>query len=98
MFLKNSCLLGEKQQMWLKELKIAIVEKNVTTINKLLDMLPSLEDPKEIEEAIYLLKEATSLVQGLKDKTEASMIQMQKNIKFLNSATANKTAKFDITS
>jgi predicted translin family RNA/ssDNA-binding protein len=84
--------------MWLNQLKIALIEKNVENINKLLDNLPHLEKAQEIEEALYLLKEATSLVQGLKDKTEASMVQMQKNIKFLNSATANKTAKFDITS
>jgi len=84
--------------MWLNQLKIALIEKNVENINKLLDNLPHLEKAQEIEEALYLLKEATSLVQDLKDKTEASMVQMQKNIKFLNSATANKTAKFDITS
>ncbi len=84
--------------MWLNNLKIAIIEQDLDKLNNLMENLPALSEKKDITEAIYLLKEATSLVQGLKDKTESSMIQMQKNIRFLNSAVANKTAKFDITS
>jgi len=68
--------------MWLKELKIAVIQKNV----------------EQVEKTLYLLEEAKSIVQGLKDETAESMAQMKKNIDFLNSATADKTAKFDITS
>ena len=84
--------------MWLKELKIAVVQKNVEQVEKLLENIPSLDNPQEIEETLYLLEEAKSIVQGLKDETVESMAQMKKNIDFLNSATADKTAKFDITS
>ncbi len=84
--------------MWLKQLKIAVVQKDVDKIEKLLNDLPKLDDAKKIEEALYLLDEATKIVQELKDETAASMVQMKKNIDFLNSTEANKTAKFDVTS
>ncbi|SFV54709.1 hypothetical protein MNB_SM-6-885 [hydrothermal vent metagenome] len=84
--------------MWLKELKIAVVQKDVEQVEKLLEDIPSFDNPEEIEEALYLLKEAKSIIEKLKDDTAESMAQMKKNIDFLNSATADKTAKFDITS
>lgn len=82
--------------MWLKELKIAIIEKNTNKLNELMDNAPSLQDEEEIQQALYLLKEATSLVQGLKDSTAASMVQMKKHIDFLKSAQAPSANKFDI--
>jgi len=84
--------------MWLNKLKVAVVQRDTELLETLLDDLPQLEDTKDIEEALYLLAEATKIVQELKDETAASMVQMKKNIDFLNSTTANKTAKFDITS
>lgn len=84
--------------MWLNELKIAVVEKDIDKINKLMDNLPELEKKEEIERAIYLLKEATNLVQGLKDDTQASMIQMKKNITFLQATERQKTSSLDIKS
>ena len=84
--------------MWLNQLKIAIIEKNINNLDKLLDDIPTLSDEAEIEEAIYLLREASELVYTLQDKTKSSMTQIKKNIDFLNSATANQTSKFDITS
>ena len=84
--------------MWLNELKIAIVQKDIKHLESLLNDIPQLEDKKEIENALYLLQEASNLMQTLKDETASSMKQIKKNIDFLNSAEANKTAKFDITS
>jgi threonyl-tRNA synthetase len=84
--------------MWLNKLKIAIVEKNFKLLEELLEDIPSLSEPKEIEQAIYLLKEATTIVDHLKDETQTSMIQIKKNIDFLNSARADRKSKFDITS
>ena len=91
-------MLGEKLRMWLKKLKIALVQKDIKSLGVLLDDIPTLEDAKEIEEALYLLQEAQKIVQNLKDETASSMAQMKKNIDFLNATTANKTAQFDITS
>ncbi len=84
--------------MWLNQLKIAIVQKDMELLGSLLEDIPTLEDSKEIETALFLLQEATTLTQQLQDETAASMKQIKKNIEFLNSATADKTAKFDITS
>ncbi len=84
--------------MWLNQLKVAVVQKDTELLGSLLENIPTLEDAKEIETAIYLLQEATTLTQQLKDETAASMKQIKKNIDFLNSAVADKAAKFDITS
>ncbi|QOP44890.1 hypothetical protein [Sulfurimonas paralvinellae] len=84
--------------MWLNQLKIAIVQQDVDLLNKLLDDIPTFDDVDKIEEALYLLKEATQIVQGLQDETAESMKQMKKNIDFLKSTQVDKTAKFDITS
>lgn len=89
---------GEKQRMWLNQLKIAIVQKDMELLDSLLGDIPQLQDEKEIESALYLLQEAAALMQSLKDETTSSMRQIKKNLDFLNSTEANKTAKFDITS
>jgi len=84
--------------MWLKSLKIAIIEKDINKLNFLMDDLPELHDSEDIESAIFLLKEATSLVQGFQDNTQASMIQMKKNINFLKATQAPVSGTLDISS
>jgi hypothetical protein len=84
--------------MWLTKFKIAIIEKNPDALNKLLDDIPQLQSPKEIEEAVYLLKEATALVNNLKDETKASMKQIKKNLDFLRSTDIPTSKKLDIRS
>ena len=84
--------------MWLKQLTIAIVEKNIDNINKLMDNLPQLSDKDELDQAIALLKEAENLVQGLKNETESSMIQMKKNIIFLEATQEKAPSRLDIKS
>ena len=84
--------------MWLTSLKIAIVEKNTDSIDKLLDEIPELTDPQEIEEAVYLLREASKLLHTLKDQTSASMKQIKKNLQFLRSTDIPTSSKLDIKS
>ena len=84
--------------MWLNELKIAIVQEDTTKIENLVDNLPTLTTAREIDEAQHLITAATSLLQKLRDNTQASMIQMQKNINFLKSTQAPTTSKLDINS
>jgi len=84
--------------MWLNKLKIAIIEKNTDNLNKLMDELPELESQEEINSAITLLAEATALVKGLQDETKFSMIQMKKNIDFLNATQAPRINSLDIKS
>ena len=82
--------------MWLTNLKIAIIEKNTNKLNDLLEDIPTFEKLEEIEQAIFLLKEATELVQKLKDETAVSMGKIQKNLSFLNATQRVQKAKFDI--
>ena len=84
--------------MWLNSLKIAIVEKNTDKIDELLNDLPQLESKEEIEEALYLLREATELVHTLKDETAHSMRQIKKNLQFLRSTDIPTSTKLDIKS
>jgi hypothetical protein len=84
--------------MWLNQLKIAVVQQDMEQLDALLQDIPTLEDAKEIEEALFLLKEAAKVFEKLKKETAASMLQIKKNMNFLDSAQANATAKFDITS
>ena len=89
---------GERQQVWLNQLKIAIVEQDIPQLESLMDDLPALQKKEDIDSALCLLQEAITLVSNLRDNTRASMMQMKKNIDFLNATQANKTSKFDIIS
>lgn len=82
--------------MWLNSLKIAIIEKNTDKINELLENLPQLEDKEDIEQAIYLLREASELVHTLKDETATTMKLLKKNMNFLKSTETQKINKLDI--
>ncbi len=82
--------------MWLTKFKIALVEKDIDKLSKLMNNLPELETKKEMQEAQYLIKEATSLVHTLKNETSSSMKQIKKNLEFLKSTEAPKIAKLDI--
>jgi len=84
--------------MWLKELKVAIIQKDVGLLSSLLEDLPVLEDAKEIETAIYLLKEAADIMQTLQEETKDSMTQLKKNIDFLDATSKQKSNTLDITS
>lgn len=84
--------------MWLTKLKIAIIEKNTDALSKLMDDIPQLEREKDIDEAIYLLREATELVHTLKDEASASMKQIKKHIDFLRSTDIWTSKRLDIRS
>lgn len=98
MYLRDCWKLGERPQMWLNKLKIAIVEKNPDSLSKLLSDVPQLESQKKIEEAVYLLKEATALMNSLKDETKISMNLIKKNLDFLRSSEIRTSKKLDIRS
>ena len=84
--------------MWLTNLKIAIVEKNTDRLNELVEDIPQLEKKEDINQAIYLLKEATELVLSLQNETSTSMKQMKKNINFLKSTEHKTSNRLDIKS
>ena len=84
--------------MWLNQFKIAIIEKNLKKLNELMDKLPQFEKQEDIETAIYLLSEASTIFTELRDETKSSMVQIKKNIDFMQSTEAPLTASLDITS
>ncbi|ADN08195.1 hypothetical protein [Sulfurimonas autotrophica] len=84
--------------MWIKQLKIALVQQDLKQVNDLLDNIPLFKKKQEMLEASCLLKEAANIFTILKNETALSMKQIQKNKDFLNSTQADATAKFDITS
>jgi len=89
MSLKVFLLLGEKQRMWLNKLKSAVVMRDVFTIEKLLEDVPTLTQ-QEIQESVYLLKEAAKIAQELRDETQVQMQKIKKNIDFLEATQTKK--------
>ena len=89
---------GEILLMWLNDFKIAIVEQNIEKLNELMDSIPQLETKEEMTEALYLIKEASELVQNLKNETSNSMGQIRKNLHYLKSTQNQATSKLDIRS
>lgn len=82
--------------MWLGKLKIAVIENDAASLQKLLSDVPQIEDKKEMQEALFFLKEATFQMQKLKDETLISMQQMKKNIAFLQSTDSRSFKNLDI--
>ncbi len=81
---------------WLNKLKIAIIEKKTEEIESLLKETPQLESVEDMKEAQYLFKEAMTLFTTLKDETQASMKQIQKNLSFLRSTQTKPIPSLDI--
>ncbi|MEA3228259.1 MAG: hypothetical protein U9P38_04215 [Campylobacterota bacterium] len=79
--------------VWLKKLKIALAEKDMDKLDKLMDDIPSYTQQEDIMQALFLLREATTLVKELKEETSLSMSKMQKHIQFLKSTEAPKSFK-----
>lgn len=96
MFSRDFLKRGERPQMWLNKLKIATIEKDVASLEKLLRDVPELKEKREREEALYLLKEATLQMQKLKDETLVSMQQMKKNLDFLRATDSRSFKNLDI--
>jgi len=82
--------------MWINKLKIAIVEKDINSMSKLLDDIPKLKDKQEMQTAVYLLKEASSLVESMRDKTKTSMSKIKQNLEFLKSSQVKPSHTLDI--
>jgi len=82
--------------IWIKQLKIAIAEKDMDKFDKLMDNTPKFTNNKDIIQALFLLRDATKLVTDLKDETGLSMQKMKKHIDFLKSTEISVSQKLDI--
>jgi len=84
--------------MWLKELQIAIIEKDTQKIDELVSVPLKFDRVEDANSAMYLLAEASKLLHELKDETKQTMTQLKKNIDFLNSTKERSLGNFDICS
>ena len=84
--------------MWIKKLQIAIIEKNPDEIGALMNETLEFKDKKDIETAMYLLKEANELMHTLKDETAFTLRQLKKNINFLKSTQTQTHNRLDVRS
>ena len=87
--------------MWLNKLKVAIIQKDTDALDNLIDTMPKYDarkNLKEMQEVMYLFREALELLYTLKDETSTSMKQIKKNIDFLNVTITDSTNRLDIKS
>ena len=81
--------------MWLKSFKIAIAERNTDRINSLSLNIPEFDSIEEMNEALYLIKEASKLIETLQHETLEIKNKLKKNIEFIQSNQIHTTSKFD---
>ena len=89
--------------MWLNNFKIALVQKDIASLEKLVNDIPKFETVEEMEQASVFIKQAIEIFVDLRDKTLVDMNKMKKNIKFLKSSIHYKSdpkerVSFDIQS
>jgi len=72
--------------MWLDEFKIALVAKDIQKLETLLENIPTLQSQEEIQQALFLLQQATQLIEQLKTKTKKEMDLLQKNRSFFTTS------------
>jgi len=81
---------------WLSELKVAIVSKDPQKISTLIDTLPTFENVEQMQEALYLIKEAYVVMNELKNETLRQREQIKKSIDFLESTAAQQKNSLDV--
>ena len=81
--------------MWLKELQIAIIEKNSNEIDRLIDSMPMYDRMEDMQAAASLLKEANKLMMTLKEETAESMSKIKKTKDFLEATRSKDSSLFD---
>ncbi len=91
-------LHGKKQRMWINKFKAALIQKDADSINALLDEVPSFSSKEDIEQAMYLMREAATLLYTLQDEITLSKKQIKQNINFLGSTLADSVSRFNIKS
>lgn len=75
---------------WLNRLKVAVVTRDVPLLDELLSSLPDELEDEERVQALYLLKEGAKMISALQENTLTTMVQIKKNLDFLNSSDGAK--------
>ena len=82
--------------MWLKAFKIAIAESNVEKITELIADVPAFDKVIDMTEALYLIREADTLIQGLQDENRQIKSKLAKHIEFIKSTQDKSQSNLDI--
>lgn len=69
--------------MWIKELKLAIINDDLKTLDKLLSSIPEFDNLEDAKLAQNLIKEASLSLMEKRDKTRAIMQNLKNGKKFL---------------
>ncbi len=96
MFSKVCLKHGERPVTWANKLTVAIATQNTKQIEELTHTLPEFSNLEEMQEALYLIKEAYSVMQKLKDETARQLQQIKKNIDFLESTSPRQKNRLDV--
>lgn len=81
--------------MWLKSFKVALAEHNIDKIDELIQNMPQFDSIDAMNEALYLIKEATAQAKELQQQTLSTKNKLKKSIDFMQSTQREKTSKFD---
>lgn len=81
--------------MWLEQMQVALVEKDIDTIKELIEAPLAFETPQEMQKAQYLLANAAELLQTLKKETALAMSKIKKNREFLQATQDKLKNKLD---
>lgn len=71
--------------MWLKELKIAVIDRDIYKIQKLIQNVPEIKELSIAKEALALITQAIAIVDEEKKKTLEIMNKIKKTKAFLKS-------------
>lgn len=78
---------------WSNAFTIAIIEKNVPKIGKLIQEIPSITDVQEAKKVQALIKEALKIIKNEQETMRRSMEKIKKTRAFITSANIMTTHK-----
>jgi len=81
--------------MWSTQFKIAIAEEDTDKISELLQDVPAFEKVIDMTEALYLIREADTLMQRLQEENIEIKNKLQKHIQFIKSSQDNPQSDLD---
>ncbi len=69
---------------WLTDLKLAVIQKDITSIGKLIKNIPNISDIAKANEALALINEAINIVEDEKSKALITMNKLKQTKAFLS--------------
>jgi len=81
--------------MWLKEFKLAIIKEDSEKIAQLIKEVPTFDKVIDMTEALYLIKEADTLIKRLQDESQELKNKLKKHIDFLKSTQNDTPSNLD---